>query len=260
MADLVSSLITGKQEERAAENAAQAQVQAADRGIAATQQAQQQQQQILNPYVQAGLPAVNSLAPFYQAGTGALGVLSQYANAGAQGLQGQQNIIGLGGPQAQQAEYQNMQNSPAFQEMQRAGQNAILQNASATGGLRGGNTQEALAQFSPQLLNQLIEQQYARYGGLSAQGGNVGQFLAGSAQNAGQNVAQLGQASAAGVGAGQLNSASQVADLMGQQGAANAGAAMAQALPWQRADQAHQSTLNSAGQVGGTMLGSIWGK
>lgn len=247
MADPITSYLTGKKEAAAANNAAQLQSQAADRAMDATQEAQKQQQQILDPYVQAGLPAISSLTPFYQAGTGALGGLSQYSNAGAQGLQGQQNIIGLGGAQAQQAEYQNMQNSPAFQEMQRAGQNAMLQNASATGGLRGGNTQAALAQFSPQLLNDLIEQQYSRYGGLAAQGGNVGQFLAGSAQNAGQNVAQLGQASAAGTGAGQLQSAAQVADLMSQQGSALAGGALAQARPYQQANAAFQNTLNQAG-------------
>ena len=57
--------------------------------------------------------------------------------------------------------------------MVQQGQDAILQNASAIGGLRGGNTQAALAQFRPALLSQLIAEQYNRLGGLSSLGQNA---------------------------------------------------------------------------------------
>jgi hypothetical protein len=90
--------------------------------------------------------------------------------------------------------------------MTQQGENAILQNASATGGLRGGNVQAALSQFRPQALNALIEQQYGRLGGL----------------------AQLGQASAAGQGAQGMQSASNIGNLFANQGAATAGGQIAQ--------------------------------
>jgi len=107
------------------------------------------------------------------------------------------------------------------------GENAMLQNASATGGLRGGNIQAAMAQFRPQILSGLIDQQYSRLGGLSSMGGNVAQNLASLGSTATQNIAQLGQASAAGTGAAGLKSASAIGTLLGEQGAATAGGQLA---------------------------------
>jgi hypothetical protein len=94
------------------------------------------------------------------------------------------------------------------------GENAILQNASATGGLRGGNVQAALAKFRPQLLNQLIQQRFQNLGGITS----------------------IGQNAAAGTGNAGMNSANQITNLLQQQGAAQAGAALAsgnaQAQAW----------------------------
>jgi len=135
---------------------------------------------------------VKLMQPFVQGGTGA--------------FQSQQNLIGLGGADAQQQAIQALQQGPQFQAMEQAGQNAILQNASATGGLRGGNTQAALGQFSPQLLSQLIQQQYGQLGGL----------------------AQMGQASAAGQASAGLQTGNNIANLLQQQGAAGAGGQLAQ--------------------------------
>jgi hypothetical protein len=132
-------------------------------------------------------------------------LLGPYAEGGSGAFQAQQNLVGLGGADAQQQAIQALQQGPQFQAMEQAGQNAILQNASATGGLRGGNTQAALAQFSPQLLSQLIQQQYGNLGG----------------------IAQLGQASAAGQASAGLQTGSNIANLLQQQGAAQAGGAIA---------------------------------
>ena len=106
---------------------------------------------------------------------------------------------------------------PEFQALTQAGEEAILQSAAATGGLRGGQTQAALAQFRPQVLSSLINQQYSRLGGLTALG-----------QTTTQNVAQLGQAAAAGQAAAGQQTAANISNLFGQQGAAQAGAALAQ--------------------------------
>lgn len=132
-------------------------------------------------------------------------LMSPYVTAGAGALGQQQAILGLQGAQAQQAAYSGIQQSPEFLAMQQQGENALLQQASATGGLRGGNIQGALAQFRPGLLNQLVQQRYANLGGITS----------------------LGQASAAGQAGAGMQSAGAIANLLAQQGAAQAGGIMA---------------------------------
>jgi hypothetical protein len=179
------SLLKGK----ATSKAGQLQYDAAMAGVDETRQAREQMRSLLQPYTEAGGPA----------------------------LQAQMAALGLAGPEAQQQYVMGQEESPLFQSIAQQGENAILQNASATGGLRGGNVQGALAQFRPQLLNQFLEQQYGRLGGMTA----------------------LGQQSAAGVGAAGMNAAGNISTLLGQGGAAKAGSALAK------------------GQMYGDILGSV---
>lgn len=132
-------------------------------------------------------------------------LLQPYVQAGTGALTGQQDLAGLNGAQAQQQSINALQQSPMFQALLKRGETSILQNASATGGLRGGNTQAALAEFSPTLLAQTINDQYARLGGLT----------------------QLGQNSAVMQGNAGLTTGSNIAQLLQQQGAAQAGGALA---------------------------------
>ncbi|WP_221175245.1 hypothetical protein, partial [Staphylococcus aureus] len=97
-------------------------------------------------------------------------LLNQLINQRYQNYAG---LTALGQNAAQQTAIGNINNSAEMQTYLQQGENAILQNASATGGLRGGNTQAALAQFRPQLLNQLINQRYQNYAGLTALGQNA---------------------------------------------------------------------------------------
>ena len=115
------------------------------------------------------------------------------------------------GRQMQEQAIQQIEQGPLFQQLAQQGEQAILANASATGGLRGGNVQAALGQFRPQLLNQLIEQQYARLSGLA----NVGQTGA-------QSLLGIGQASAAGQAASAGQAGSAISGLLASQGAAQA--------------------------------------
>lgn len=129
--------------------------------------------------------------------------LAPYTSTGVQAIQGQKDLLGLGAPGAQTEAIQKISQGDQFKAMAKEGENAILQNASATGGLRGGNTQGALAQFRPQLLNQLIDQQYNRLGGLTS----IGQNSAAGVGNAGISTGQGIGASLNNIGAAQAGNA-----------------------------------------------------
>jgi len=195
---LVGGYMSSKSQKSAANTAAEAQTESAQLGI------QEQQRQF---------DAIQKLlSPFVNAGTGALG--------------GQQDILGLNGAGAQQGAIAGIQSSPQFTALAQQGEDAILANASATGGLRGGNVQGALGQFRPQLLAQLIDQQYSRLGGLTS----------------------LGQNAAAGVGNAGMATGNNITQLLGQQGAAQAGAALS-------AGQANSQFINSATNAFGSFIG-----
>jgi hypothetical protein len=173
-----ATLISGMAQADAAESASAAQAGAAKEGIEEQRRQFDAVQKLLAPYVSAGAPA----------------------------LEAQQAFLGLKGPEAERAAIERIKGGETFQALASQGEEALLQRASATGGLRGGNIQGALAQFRPALLSSLIDQQYGRLGGMTA----------------------LGQQSAAGVGAAGQQTGVNVANLLGQQGAAQAGAEIAQ--------------------------------
>jgi len=200
--DVFGGITGAKQAGQAAERGAATQAAAAEKGI----EEQRRQFDAL----------IELMAPYVSAGTGAMDRLAPYEQAGQQAFGEQQALIGLQGPEAQQQAIAALQASPQFQALQQQGENAILQNASATGGLRGGNVQAALAQFRPQVLSSLIEQQYGRLGGIAGAGLGVTSDL----------VAR-GQASAAGQAASGMTSASNIANLLANQGQAIAGGQIA---------------------------------
>ena len=169
----------------ASKRASKTQLAAADRTADEQRAAREEMRKLLNPYVSAGTPA----------------------------LQAQMAALGLSGQEAQQAYISQQEQSPFFQSLAQQGENAILANASATGGLRGGNVQGALAQFRPALLTQFLDQQYGRLAGLST----------------------LGQASAAGVATNTLNSATNIGNAYTQAGQAQAGGILGQANAFNQA-------------------------
>jgi hypothetical protein len=102
---------------------------------------------------------------------------------------------------------ESISNSPEMLAMIGQGENALLQSGAATGGLRGGNTQAALAQFRPSLLSQLINQQYERLTKMADVGYDASKTVGGAAMDMGGRVSDLltyqGDADAEGkVGAG----------------------------------------------------------
>lgn len=196
-ASLISGLIQGG----AQASAAGAQAKAAQAGIDEQRRQFDAVQQLLNPYVQAGTQSLNA----------------------------QKDIIGLNGPEAQAKAISGLSNSSEMQALVKQGETGILQNAAATGGLRGGNTQGALAQFRPQMLSNLINQQYQRLGGLTS----------------------IGQASAAGVGAAGQGMANQVSDLLTQQGKANAEGILGEGQMWNAIPNALMGGMGTYMGLGG---------
>lgn len=153
-------------------------------------------------------------------------LMKPYVDVGTTALSGQQDLAGLNGPEAQQRAVDAIQNSPQFAAMVKQGETGILQNASATGGLRGGNVQGTLAQFRPAMLDQLINSRYSQLSGLSV----------------------MGQNSAAGVGTAGQNTGNQVSNLLTQQGQAQAGATLAGA-------NANSQTASALAGLAGTLGG-----
>jgi hypothetical protein len=195
---MFGNVLQGEQNRRAASQAAGAQAQASQAAIEEQRRQFDAMRTLLQPYTEAGLPA----------------------------LKQQQALLGLSGPEAQQAAISAIENQPGFQSMLQQGENAMLQNASATGGLRGGNLQGAMAQFRPQMLSQAIQDQYARLGGMTS----------------------LGQQSASGVGTAGMQTGRGIADLLGQIGSARAGGILGQA-------NAQQQMFNSLLQGAGMLYG-----
>jgi hypothetical protein len=173
-----SAVVTSYAGSKAASKAAGAQERSAEMGVEEQRRQFDEVRRLLQPYVEAGTPA----------------------------LQAQQAMLGLGGAEAERAQIAAVERSPSFQALLRQGEESLLQRASATGGLRGGNVQAALAQFRPQLLAQELENRYTRLGGMTT----------------------LGQRSAAGVGDVGLQTGQNISNLYGQMGAAQAGSALAQ--------------------------------
>ena len=194
-----TALIGSKMQAKAAGKAADVQAAAAREGMSEEQRRFEDMMELLKPYTEAGVPA----------------------------LQQQQAFLGLKGPQAEQAAIERIRGGETFKALAEQGEQALLQRASATGGLRGGNIQGALAQYRPQLLSGLIEEQYGRLGGMTA----------------------LGQRSAAGVGAAGMETGTNIANLLAQQAAAQAGGEIGQA-------KAYGQLLNMPAQFIGMQYGA----
>jgi hypothetical protein len=127
-----------------------------------------------------------------------------YVDAGGGALSRQMDLNGMNGAEAQQKAIEAIQMGPEYGSLVQQGEEGILQNAAATGGLRGGNVQASLAKFRPEVLSALINQQYQRLGGLTS----------------------MGQASASGQAAAGGAFANNVSTLFGQRGDAQANAAL----------------------------------
>lgn len=201
-ASILGNVLGSRSQKKAAEKASQAQQETTQASLDEQKRQFDHIQNLLNPYVQAGHTALGQ----------------------------QSDLMGLNGVQSQQTAIDNLNNSPFLQSAYRQAENAILQNASATGGLRGGNIQSALADNRMNMLHQAYQ---------------------GQLQNLG-NAVSIGQNAAAGVGNAGANFANNVSSLNQNMGQALAGGLLAQG-------QARAGLWNMVGGLGTMYAGKKLG-
>lgn len=196
--DVLGGITGAKQASKGAQQAAQIQASTAEKAIAEQRAAREANAALQQPFVDAGSKAIAQ----------------------------QMGLIGLNGTAAQQGSINALLTGPEYTTGVRQGEEAILQNAAATGGLRGGNTNNSLANFRAEMLANVFNNQFGRLGAITS----------------------LGQNAAAGVGNAGMVSANAVGDLLGQQGNALAGGRIAQG-------NLVTNAFNNALQIAGAVTG-----
>lgn len=196
--DIIGEITGANKAGKAAEKAAGQQVAFGDKAIAETRAAREEARADLSPYNKAGGAALTQLLA----------------------------SMGLG-PEGSEAAFVNgVKSSPIYGAQIQAGEDAILANASATGGLRGGNVNDALSRLRAQALATEVQRVQ----------GNL------------QGVTSLGQNAAAMTGNNGMNSAAAISNLLQQQGAALAGGTLAKG-------NTNRMAFNDALAIAGTVVG-----
>jgi hypothetical protein len=125
-----------------------------------------------------------------------------YRDEGTSALGGLGDLAGTNGADHQQSAIDALKASPFYQSLFRTGEETVLQNAAATGGIRGGNTQRSLADFGADTLAQTIQQQLQNLGGIAGLGlgatNSTANFGQQTANNVSNSLTQQGQARASG--------------------------------------------------------------
>lgn len=133
----------------------------------------------------------NTGQPLFQQAASGVGAFSPV------GLDAQQRQAALSGTLGQEAFDQAMINNPAMQFLREQGEQSVINQASALGGLGGGNVQKELARFGQGLASQDLQRQIQNQQALSQQGlqaaGQQGQFLSQAGQQKGNLAAQNAQ-------------------------------------------------------------------
>ena len=171
---------------RAQDKAADAQMASANASLAEQRRQFDEMVKLMSPYTNMSQQNLDSL--------------QRYQGYSEEGINPLFELLGLRGPESQQRQIDMLANGPEMKSLVQQSENALLQNAAATGGLRGGNTQAALAKFRPELLSQLINQRIGRLAPFFDSASGLGQKLASLSQASAAGQAELGQNSATSIG------------------------------------------------------------
>lgn len=126
--------------------------------------------------------------------------------AGKSALSGQSDLLGLNGSSSQQTAINNLQNSALYKSLFRNGQDTVLNNAAATGGLRGGNATTSLYNLGQDTLSSVIQNQLANLGGISGTGQSSANSLNSSGSSTASAISSLLSQTGAAQGGGILSS------------------------------------------------------
>ena len=125
-----------------------------------------------------------------------LGYLQPYMNSGGQAQNLQAALSGAMGPEAQAQAFANYQQSPGVAFAQQEAERALTRNASATGGLGGGNVLRELTKLAAGTFMQDYNNQFGQIGQVADRGYGAATTGAGLRGQEGQVQAGLGQFSA----------------------------------------------------------------
>lgn len=176
------------------------------------------QQQTMQQFNQPQVPQTGLIGSEQALQRGLAGGL-QALDVGSQGLDIQAALAGLSGAPAQAQAFQNFQASPGQDFLRQQGEQSVLRNASAIGGLGGGNVRRELQRFGTGVAAQDFANQFNRgqqvigaQQGPASQAANfafgTGQGLAQGRTQAGRDIAQQ-----------QTATTSALSNLINQQGA-----------------------------------------
>ena len=166
---LIGGFLGGKQQAKASKEAARIQAAATEKGIAESARQYDQTREDYQPF----------------------------RDLGYSGIEGFSDLVGLGGAQAQQGAINRLRESPLYQSLYGNGRDSILAAASATGGLRGGNTNASLYRLGEDTLSNVIQQQLANYAGTIGIGSGATDAVAGFGARAVENQNVMRQQGAA---------------------------------------------------------------
>lgn len=125
--------------------------------------------------------------------------LTPFREAGTQALEEQRALLGLGGREAQEAAFGRFTDSPGQAFLRQRGEQALIRQHAAIGGLGGGRVREALQQQGISVAQQELQGQLARLSMMSEAGRGAIGTGAGVASQIGQQLGQIGQAQAGGI-------------------------------------------------------------
>lgn len=111
--------------------------------------------QTINDAAQAGIGGITAEQEQTRTDFGA------YRELGAASATRFGDLAGVNGDPAQATALDRIRSSPFFQSLYRTGEEAVLANASATGGLRGGNTQRSLYNLGEDTFATAIDRELA---------------------------------------------------------------------------------------------------
>lgn len=185
--DVVGDILGTNQQASAAQNASQTQSASYDKAI-------EEQKRQYNKIIE-------MMQPFLTAGAGGL---SQY-----------QNLLGVSGTDKQQEAIDALKTSPLYTSTMQSGQNAIIQNASATGGLRGGNVQNSLGTLGTNVLSNLYQNQLGNYFNLANMGQSAAALQANVGQSTSSNIGNLLSSQGNALAQGILSSGNAQSNTMG---------------------------------------------